>query len=149
MPETLQIGQPLPKLEAVTADGQKTMVQAHLGPKQTLLYFLHGTWCPECVGQYHLLQRYYQRIKEAGAELIVITGEEIETLTAFLQSAQPKLEYSVLTDPQRSTHHTIGGGSDTASIIVDNEAIIRWFAHWPQHDGEPEYEMILQALHDV
>ncbi len=149
MAEPLQIGQLLPRMEAETANGQKTMVQAHLGPKQTLLYFLHGTWCPECVGQYHLLQRYYPRLREAGAELIVITGEEIETLTAFLKSARPKLEYTVLTDPQRSTYRTIGAGGDTVSIIVDGEAIIRWFARWPEHHGEPGYEMILQALQDV
>jgi peroxiredoxin len=136
-------------MEVETADGQMTTVQAHMGPKQTLLYFLHGTWCPECVGQYHLLQRYYQQIKETGAELIVITGEEIETLTAFLQSAHPALEYTVLTDPQRRTYHMVGAGGDTISVVVDSEAIIRWFARWPEHLGEPGYEIILQALHDL
>lgn len=149
MPETLQIGQPLPTLQAQTADGQRTTVQAHFGPTQTLLYFLHGTWCPECVGQYHLLQRYHQRIKEAGAELVVITGEEAETLTAFLQSAQPKLEYTVLTDPQRNTYHAISASGDTVSIIVDGEGVVHWYSRWPEHQGEPEYETILQALHDV
>ncbi len=149
MPMALQVGQLLPKLEVMTADARRTTVQAHLGPRQTLLYFLHGTWCPACVGQYHLLQRYHQRIKETGAELIVITGEEAETLTLFLKSTQPKLEYTVLTDPQRSTYRTIGAGSDTVSMIVDNEAVIRWIARWPEHHGEPGYETILQALHDI
>jgi len=146
MPEPLQIGQPLPRLEALSADAQITTVQAHLGPQQTLLYFLHGTWCPECVGQYHLLQRYLPRIKEASTELLVITGEEIETLTAFLRSAHPPLEYTVLADPRCNTYHAIGAGDDTVSVIVDRGGIVRWFVRWPVHQGEPGYETILQAL---
>jgi len=149
MSETLQIGQPLPKLEGMTKHGQITTVQAHLGPKQTLLYFLHGTWCPECVGQYHLLQRYLPRIRETGAELLVITGEELETLTAFLQSTHPSLEYTVLTDPKRNTYHIIGAGDDTVAVIVDGRGIIRWFARWADHQGEPGYETILLALREV
>jgi|GEM_PF-4132038 len=149
MSEELQIGQPFPNMEVETGDGQRTIVQAHLGPKQTLLYFLHGTWCPECVGQYHLLQRYLPRIKETGAELIVITGEEPETLTAFLRSAHPSLEYTVLTDPTRSAYHAIKAGGDTMTIIVDNQGIVRWFERWPDHQDEPGYEIILQALRDV
>ncbi len=149
MSQLLQVGQPLPRMEVESPDGQMTTVQARLGSKRTLLYFLHGTWCPECVGQYHLLQRYYQQIKEAGAELIVITGEEIETLTAFLKSAKPALEYKVLTDPKHSAYHAIKAGSDTIATIVDNQGIVRWFERWPDHQDEPGYETILQALRDV
>jgi len=78
------IGQPLPDLEEQTPEGQATPVQARLGPQNTLLYFLHGTWCPVCVGKYHLLQRYLQGIRAAGADLIVVTGDDLATLTTFL-----------------------------------------------------------------
>jgi len=63
MSELLQIDEPLPTMEVETADGHKSKLQASLGPKRTLIYFLHGTWCPECVGQYHLLQRYLSHIR--------------------------------------------------------------------------------------
>lgn len=149
MSETLQIGQTLPRMEVETADGQMTTVQSHLGSGRTLLYFLHGTWCPACVGQYHLLQRYLPRVRETGAELVVITGEEPETLTTFLRSAHPSLEYTVLTDPKRSTYRTINARDDMVAIIVDARGIVRWQARWPDHQGEPGYEIILQALHDV
>lgn len=149
MSKALPVGQPLPILEVETSGGQKTTVQAHLGQKQTLLYFLHGAWCPECVGQYHLLQRYLPRIKETGAELVVITSEESETLETFLRSAHPSLEYTVLTDPTRHAYRTIGAGDDMVAIIMDGQGIIRWRARWPEHQGEPGYEMILQALHEV
>jgi peroxiredoxin len=149
MSEPLHIGNPLPDMEAETANGRRTTVQAHLGPKQTLLYFLHGTWCPECIGHYHLLQRYLPRIQDARAELVAVTGEESDTLSAFLQSTQPALEYTVLADPKHSASHAIQAGGDTIAIIVDNQGVVRWFERWPEHQDEPGYEIILQALRDV
>lgn len=149
MSEPLQIGTSLSEMEAETAEGRRTTVQAHLGPKQTLIYFLHGTWCPECVGQYHLLQRYLPRIQETGAELIVVTGEGSDTLWAFLQSTQPPLEYTVLADPKHSAGHTIQAGGDTIAIIVDHQGVVHWFERWPGHQDEPGYGIILQALRDV
>ena len=146
---SLQIGQLLPELKAQTPDGKATTVQAHLGPQKTLLYFLHGTWCPECVGQYHLLQRYQPQIKVIGAEIVVITGDDVETLTTFLTSAVPLLEYTVLTDPRRLAYQKIGAGGDTLAIIVDGQGLIRWLARWPDHQDEPGYELILQALREV
>src|SRR5574337_875736 len=146
---SMQIGQPLPKLNAQTADGQATTVQAHLGQQNTLLYFLHGTWCPECVGQFHLLQRYLPRFKASGADIVAITGEDLEALTTFLASAVPPLEYTVLTDPQRLTYQMIGASGDTVAIIADGQGVIRWLARWPEHQDEPDYEMILQALQEI
>lgn len=149
MSEQLQAGQPLPRMELESSDGQVTTVQANLGPKHTLLYFLHGTWCPECVGQYHLLQRYLPRIKETGTELVVVTGEDTDALTAFLKSAQPALEYKVLADPKHRAYHAIQAGGDTITLIVDRRGMVRWFERWPEHQEESGYEIILQALRDI
>ncbi len=149
MADSLQIGQPLPELTVQAADGKATTVQAHLGRQNTLLYFLHGTWCPECVGQYHLLQRYRPQIKMTGADIVVITGDDVETLKTFLMSTVPPLEYAVLADPKRRTYQKISASGDTVAIIVDGQGIIRWLARWPDHHEEPGYEMILQALREV
>jgi peroxiredoxin len=149
MSEPLQTGNSLPEMDAETAEGKNTTVQAHLGPEQTLLYFLHGTWCPDCVGQFHLLQRYLPRIKDSRAELVVVTGEESDTLSAFLQSTQPPLEYTVLADPKHKASHAIRAGDDTVSIIVDHQGIVRWFERWPVHEDEPSYGIIFQALRDA
>jgi len=149
MSEPLHIGNPLPEIEAETANGRRTTVQAHLGQKQTLIYFLHGTWCPECIGQFHLLQRYLPRIKDSRAELVVVTREASDTLSAFLQSTQPAFEYTVLADPKHSADHAIQAGDDTIAIIVDHQGVIHWFERWPIHQDEPGYEFILKALRDV
>ena len=64
MANLLTVGQPLPELDLFTTDGTATTVSAHLGKQNTLLFFLHGTWCPECVGQLHLLQTILQTLRE-------------------------------------------------------------------------------------
>jgi peroxiredoxin len=139
----------LPELNVQTPEGSATTVQAHLGPQKTLLYFLHGTWCPECVGQFHLLQRYRPALLAAGADIVVITSDNLEALTTFLASAVPPLEYTVLTDPKRLAYQTIGAGGDTIAMIADQQGIVRWFARWPEHQEEPGYETFLQALREV
>lgn len=145
MPAPLTIGEPLPELSAQTADGAATTVQARLGSRNTLLYFLHGTWCPVCVGQFHLFQRFLPDIRAAGADLIVITGDDTETLTHFLRSAVPRLEYAVLADPRRATYQQVRAGGDTVAILVDQQDVVRWSRRWPDHQ-EPDYEALLQAL---
>jgi predicted dinucleotide-binding enzyme len=99
--------------------------------------------------KYHLLQRYLPRIKETDTELVVVTGEPSDTLSAFLQSTQPALEYTVVADPKHSASHAIQAGDDTIAIIVDNQRVVRWFERWPGHQDEPGYGIILQALRDV
>jgi len=149
MTNSLHIGQSLPELAVQTPEGHPTTVQAHLGPQNTLLYFLHGTWCPECVGQFHLLQRYRPALLAAGADIIVITNDELEALTTFLASAVPSLEYTVLTDPKRLAYQKIAAGGDTVAIIADRHGVVRWLTRWPEHQEEPGYETFLQALREV
>lgn len=149
MTEILQIGKLLPTLDVETSVGKSTAVQDNLGPNQTLIYFLHGTWCPKCVGQFHLLQRYLPRISETGADLIVITGEDTDTLSAFLQSTHPALEYTVLADPKHSASRALKAGDDTMTIVVDDQGGVRWFKRWPEHQDEPSYSELIQVLSDV
>lgn len=145
----LSLGQALPELDLLRADGTPTTVKAHLGPWSTLLYFLHGTWCPECVGHFHLLQRYRPAILDAGADVLVVASEELEALTTFLASTVPPLDYTVLADPRHVSHHLVGARGDTLAAIVDGEGVVRWLARWLDHQAEPGYDVILQALREV
>ncbi len=149
MTSELSIGHPLPELNLLTTEGAATTVKAQLGAKHGLLYFLHGTWCPECVGQFHLLQRYRPAILAADADVIVITSDDLDALTTFLASAVPSLEYTVLADPKHSVHPKLGLGGDTLAAIVDGEGMVLWLARWADHHGEPDYEAMLLALRET
>lgn len=149
MTEVISVGQRLPELDALTPEGMATPISAHLGSRSTLLFFMHGAWCPECVGQLHLLQRYRPRINEAGADILVLTSDDLETLETFLKSAVPPLEYTVLADPKRAAYQKIGAGSDTVAMVVDSRGEIRWLARWMDHQQEPGYDEMLRALRGV
>ena len=146
MTHALSIGQRLPELPAVTPEGQLTTVGAHLGPRNTLLFFMHGTWCPECVGQFHLLQRYRPRINAAGADILVLTSDDLESLGTFLTSAIPTLDYTVLADPKRLSYQELHAGGDTVAMVVDKDGVIRWLTHWRDHQREPGFDTILNAV---
>ena len=149
MPTLLTVGQRLPELRVLTALGVPTSVGAHLGSPATLLNFLHGTWCPDCVSQLYRLQRRRRELTAAGVEAVMLVRDKPETLAAFLLSARPSLEYTVLTDPRRLAYQAIGAGGDTVAIIADRQGVVRWFTRWPEHREEPGYETFLQALREV
>jgi hypothetical protein len=66
-----------------------------------------------------------------------------------LQSTQPPLEYTVLADPKHSASHAIQAVGDTIAMIVDYQGVVRWFERWLEHQDDPRYGIILQALQDV
>jgi peroxiredoxin len=149
MTNELSIGHPLPELNLLTAEGTATTVGAQLGSKRTLLYFLHGTWCPECVGELHLLQRYQPGITAASADIIAIVSDDPETLNTFLISVAPSVAYKVLADPKHTAYQKVGASDDTLAVIVDGGGIVRWLARWADHRGEPGQGTILQALREI
>jgi len=146
---SLQIGQPLPELSAQTPDGKATTVQAHLGPQKTLLYFLHGTWCAECVSQLYSLQRHKRELAAAGADIVVITRDKPESLATFLLSASPSLEYTVLVDPDGAAHQQVGAGGHTMALVVDGHLTVRWVTHWSDHRDQPGYQTLLRVLQET
>lgn len=146
MTNQLHIGETLPDLKVQTADGTVTSVKAHLGAQSTLLSFLHGTWCAECVSHLYSLRQHRQQIAAAGADVVVITLDKPEVLAAFLASAVPPLGYTVLADPGHSAHEKVGVGQDTMSLVVDRRRVVRWLASWSDHRDRPSYEIILQAV---
>jgi peroxiredoxin len=149
MSTLLTLGQRLPELSVLTATGAPSSVQAHLGRGSTLLYFLHGTWCPECVSQLYRLQRYRREIQAAGADVIAITQDAPETLASFLISAVPPLEYVVLADPEHVAYEKLEVSGDTLAVIVDRDGFIRWFVRWADHHARPNFMTILQQFPEL
>ena len=146
---SLQIGQPLPELSVLAAGGKATTVQAHLGSRATLLNFLHGTWCAECVSQLYSLQRHKREIAEAGADIVVVTRDKPESLATFLLSATPSLGYTVLADPDGAAHQRVGAGGHTMALVVDGHLSVRWVTHWSDHRDQPGYQTLLQILQEA
>ncbi len=141
--------QRLPDLKVLTVTGDATSLEAHLGSQVTLLNFLHGTRCPDCVGQLYRLQRHKPEIAAAGAEIVVVTRDKPETLAAFLSSTEHSLEYIVLADPDGASHRRVGAGGHTLALMVDRQRRVRWVMHWSDRHDESAYRTLLQVLQEA
>ncbi len=149
MPSLPAARQRLPELKVLTATGEATSVEAYLGSRVTLLNFLHGTWCPDCVSQLYRLQRRKPEIAAASADIVVVTRDTPEALAAFLLSTGRSLEYTVLVDPDGATHRRVGAGGHTLALVVDRQRMVRWVTHWSDRHDEPGYQTLLQVLQEA
>ena len=145
----LTVGQRLPELKVLTATGVATSVEAYLSRRVTLLNFLHGTWCADCVSQLYRLQQHRREIAATGADIVVITRDKPESLATFLLSASPSLEYTVLVDPDGAAHQQVGAGGHTMALVVDRYQIVRWVTHWSDRRDQPGYQTLLRVLQET
>jgi len=149
MSDLLQVGQPLPDLQVQTGEGRPLALSTLIGAPSTLLNFMHGTWCPECVNQLRSLQRHQRAIAATGTRIVVIMADVPAHVAAFQLTAQPSLGYTVVADPDGITHRQVGAGADTAMIVVDVQRIVRYFAIWRDHRDHPGYQTVLQTVQDL
>jgi peroxiredoxin len=149
MPSLPAARQRLPELKVLTATGEATSVEAYLGSRVTLLNFLHGTWCPDCVSQLYRLQWHKQEIAAAGANIVVVTRDTPEALAAFRLGTRRSLEYAVLVDPDGATQRRVGAGGHTLALVVDRQQRVRWVTHWRDRHDESGYQTLLQVLQEA
>ena len=149
MPDSIQVDQPLPDLQVQTNEGKPLALASLLGAPSTLLNFMHGAWCPECVNQLRSLQRHQNAIAATGTRVVVIMADVPAHVAAFQLAAQPSLAYTVVADPEGITHRQVGAGDDTAMIVVDAQRVVRYLAIWRDHRNHPGYQAVLQTVQDL
>lgn len=149
MADLIQLGQALPDLQVQTIDGRPLALAALVNAPSTLLNFMHGTWCPDCVNQLRSLQRHQQAIAATGTRIIVIMADAPAHVAAFQLAAQSSVAYTLVADPDGITHRQVGAGDDTAMIVVDAQGTVRYCAIWRDHRGHPGYQAVLETLQDL
>ncbi|MBI5714037.1 MAG: redoxin domain-containing protein [Chloroflexi bacterium] len=149
MSNFLRVDQVLPDLVVQNTKGAVTKVKAHLGSKLTLLNFLHGTQCPECVNQLYSLQQHKKQFADLGVVIIVIARDNPESLAAFLLKARPRLEYVIFADPGGVAHRRVGVGGHIVWFIIDSKQTVRRLGPWRDRDKSLDYETILRFLKKV
>ncbi len=144
---SLVIGQPLPPLPVFTAEGRATSASAHLHPRGTLLSFLHGTWCPDCVLQLRRLRRLNRdlALNMPGVGVLALTADTLDALLGFVMSAQPPLGYPMLADPSGEAHRQVQAAA-TLLVIVDGAGEVRWLARAAEHRDLPGFAVVLETL---
>jgi peroxiredoxin len=101
----IKVGEAMPKLPLLTAEGQQTNTHEFAGKRQVFLFY-RGNWCPFCVAQIRELAGQYQQLKEQGIELIMVSGQSPSKTMALAKQFAVPLHFRV--DANLNTAEALG-----------------------------------------
>jgi len=84
----------------------------------------------QCRAHVSQLGKLYEQFKEAGAEIIVILGEDVEKARKYAEGS--KLPFPILSDPDRAVYQLYELEKyfmlfqRTASLVIDRQGIVRY-----------------------
>jgi peroxiredoxin len=163
----LLIGESIPKVQVVAADGKPFDLNMQVKVKPVILIFYRGGWCPYCNKALSGIQDIQEDLVKMGYQIIAISTDSPENLgkTADLQ----KLSYTLLSDADLGvakkfgiayrapeSYHAIiaagSGGKNVAQLlpvpavfILDQSGIIQFEYINPDFRQRISPELLLSA----
>ena len=101
-----KIGEPARPFRLPSAQGGEVGLDDFKGRHAVILWFTKGMACPFCRQQMSQLKRAHARIKDAGGEILEVTGSA--PARAQLYARQFALPFPYLCDPDRRVHEAWG-----------------------------------------
>lgn len=126
----LPVGSKAPDAQLTDMEGTSISLQNILQNKTTVIIFYRGGWCPYCNTHLSDLQGIEKSLKKMNCQLLAITPENWEKLSATKMKNFAK--YNLYSDPNFEAISGFGIKSGSLPIpsafIIDQEGIIR-FVH--------------------
>lgn len=125
-----KIGSLAPDFKLHATNGQEIALSDFRGKKNVIVFFIRETTCPQCRTHVTQLGRMYDQFREAGAEIIVILGENVEKAHEYAKGIG--LPFPILSDPDRTIYQLYELEKyfllfqRTASVVVDKDGIVRY-----------------------
>ena len=125
-----KIGSLAPDFKLHATNGQEIALSDFRGKKNVIVFFIRETTCPQCRTHVTQLGRMYDQFREAGAEIIVILGENVEKTREYADAIG--LPFPILSDPDRAIYHLYELEKyfllfqRTASLVIDKQGIVRY-----------------------
>jgi peroxiredoxin len=125
-----KIGSFAPDFKLQATNGQEITLSDFRGKQNVIVFFIRETTCSQCRTHVTQLGRMYDQFREAGAEIIVILGENIEKAREY--AAGIGLPFPILSDPDRAIYQLYELEKyfllfqRTASVVVDKDGIVRY-----------------------
>ena len=125
-----KIGSLAPDFHLRATNGQEIALSDFRGKKNVIVFFIRETTCGQCRTHVTQLGRMVEQFREAGAEIIVILGENIESAREYAEGIN--LPFPILADPNRDIYHLYELEKyfllfqRTASLVVDKDGLVRY-----------------------
>ncbi len=165
---SVKVGDRAPSFSAVDADGNTWNSADHVGKKYLVVYFYPAAMTGGCTKQACSYRDDLSQLRQAGAEIVGISGDEVENLKAFREVE--RLNFTLLSDKDGSIARQFGvpvkeGGSIRRAIdgqerdftrgvttsrwtfIIDKEGKIAYVNS--QVDAANDSKAVLAALEDL
>ncbi len=105
-PKRPAVGEKLPQLEAIDAQGNPWKSAERAGKGTLVIYFYPGDFTGGCIKQAQQFQVLVQKFRDAGAEVVGVSGDEVATHHLFQETFQ--LPQTLLADPEGKFASALG-----------------------------------------
>lgn len=126
---TLQVGDRTPDFTLPSATGENVSIKDFLGKKAVVVYFYPKDDTPGCTAESCAFRDSYEVFKEAGAEIIGISGDSVESHQQF--ASKHKLPFILLSDRGDKVRKLFDVPSTLfilpgrVTYVIDKEGIVR------------------------
>jgi peroxiredoxin len=156
----LKIGQFIPLFKLPNVQGEEVSIKLLIG-RPFLLYFLRGTWCPNCRKQLAQLKEKAQVFSDLDIPVLVIVGQKKEAVERWLE--KNPMPFPFLIDETRdvikafNVYHPFGIDAykiaHPSTFLIDQEGQVA-FAYVGKHQAdrpsfESTYNEIVNLLDDT
>ncbi len=117
----LAIGQAAPPLQVTLTDGSLLDTDDYAGTPMWINFM--ATWCPQCIDELPLMERYQTDYADYMNIFVIDTGEDMETVTAFMDDLGVTLPVGV--DEDGSVQASWGTYALPVHIFIDADGIIQ------------------------
>jgi thioredoxin-dependent peroxiredoxin len=124
----LDVGDPAPEFEAVADDGTLWRSRDHVGASVLVVYFYPAAMTAGCTAQACSFRDNRSRLQELGAEVVGVSGDQVEGLQIFKRANQ--LNFPLLSDTAGEIARAFGvpvsaGGRITRTLDGQEVALTR------------------------
>ena len=125
-----KIGSLAPDFKLHATHGQEISLSDFRGKNNVIVFFVRETSCIQCRIHVTQLGKMYDQFRGAGAEIIVILGEDVEKSKKYADGIG--LPFPILADPDRAVYSLYELEKyfllfqRTASLVVDKAGVVRY-----------------------
>ncbi len=125
-----KIGSIAPDFKLRATNGQEIALSDFRGKSNVILFFIRETTCAQCRTHVAQLGSMHEQFREAGAEIIVILGNDLDTAKEYADGIG--LPFPILSDPGREVYNLYELEKyfllfqRTASLVIDKDGLVRY-----------------------
>ena len=117
----IAIGQPAPPLQVTLTDGSLLDSADYEGTPMWVNFM--ATWCPQCIDELPLMERYQTDYADYMNIFVVDTGEDADTVAAFMDELEVTLPVGV--DEDGSVQALWGTYALPVHVFIDADGIVQ------------------------